>query len=103
MTWKQIRLMPSDAWLDAAEDCVLRAVQQANSAAALETALTHLSTGRANLPLKTDTLKRLAALRQQATALQAVARYRLALHVGLDQLDQTSIIGYSPTGLERAL
>jgi len=97
--------MSTDEWLTSAEDCVERAAQSilSGSAADLEEAHTHLSKARTDIPLDEEVLLRLDTLREKLTALHARARLGFAFHVGLDQLDQRSIIGYSPTGLERAL
>jgi hypothetical protein len=96
--------MPAEQWLEAVEDCVDRAAEsQPVSAAALEVAANHLDQFRSGAPLDAKNLPRLELLRRKLFTLQALARHGLAFHIGLEQLDQTSVVGYTPTGLERAL
>jgi hypothetical protein len=91
-------------WLTMAEISVRRAANSPpTSESDLAEAVTYLQSALTGIPLDNEALGRLKALRQEVTALQAVARAGAALYFGLDQLEQAAVIGYTPTGLERAL
>jgi hypothetical protein len=95
--------MPANEWLAIAEDRVARAALSRSVSGDLEVAAKQISIGRSKVPLDAGTLERLRSLRVELVKLQAQARLNYALHSGLDQLDQTLIVGYSRTGLEQAL
>jgi len=91
-------------WLTRAEESVHRAAASLPASEAdLETAAEHLRTAPFRTPLDHQTLQRLDGLRRELMTLQILSRHGIALHVGLEQLDQNSVIGYTPSGLEHAL
>jgi hypothetical protein len=53
--------------------------------------------------LDADACQQLLTLRGIVAQLQTKAAYACALYAGLEQVDPNSVVGYSPTGLERAL
>lgn len=110
MQAKEEQSPASHSLLLEAENCVARAAElvrrsedRAKSVAELELAAKFLSQETEIAKTDTAALRRLEALRDQLILVQATAKHAYALHVGLDQLDPGSIIGYGRSGLERAL
>ncbi len=96
--------MSANDWLALAEASIRRAPSSLPaSEAVLDEASVLLRSARSRRPLDEETLARLKVLRGELFKLQVLARHGAALYIGLDQFDEASVIGYTPTGLERAL
>ncbi|MEO8099785.1 MAG: hypothetical protein ABI811_18955 [Acidobacteriota bacterium] len=101
----------SKDWLTEAETCVHRASDLVLLSVGLEECEFELDAAAAFLqpglaprpePLDADTHGRLEALLKELLILQSVAKYGIALDGGVEQLDPTAVVGYSPSGLELA-